>query len=554
MTHLPQTTKRRLKKIQQIPSIWEGDRRSLSGIGANLEPNAQAQGECIIWVDGSEGFVRAMDVVPPEMGPEAMVRTLLRAIENPHSPAKQARPQKIIVRDREIQFFLRGALQNLDIAIDYVPKLPLIDELFRGFEGMEHTELPSIPPQYEDLLVKTAYEIWNDAPWKLIADHDILTIELKSWDVSTIYVCVMGMLGREYGLILYRSLDSLKRFRSAILAEESIEKLEAAFLDQDCWFLNFEQTEDSELEDYEDEDEDEEFNLADLPISDIRPVFGSIHPYEGMRPSLDEEEALTIYIALKGFKRFCQASKKVLAQETISEISKNYRISLPEAEKSSKTVSLQVSTMPQLASELLEMSDLSISQEFEDSEEINIEIREDLVPEDSFLSLGMLPWQWVEMLRGNKKKYYQSQGAIESGEGIPVVLIQTSLPKAKVLIENIQDAGGLKAICFNPGEDTFTGITYDLGLFQTGNDNLYLFGEFISDESDHIQAMKKWKQRCRKTNGYCALIVARGLKGSSRGNPQPKDMMALFEAKSLKSKELGMGVLQLMPQFDFELK
>ena len=134
---------------------------------------------------------------------------------------------------------------------------------------------------------------------------------------------------------------------------------------------------------------------------------------------------------------------------------------------------------------------------------------------------------------------------------MPVVLIQTSRPKAKVLIEQIQAAGGLKAICFNPGEDPFTDITYDLGILQAGNGNLYLFGEFISDDPEHLEARKKWNQRCQKTNGYCGLIVARGLKGASRGNPQLRDIMALFEMKALEAKALGMGVLQLIPQFEF---
>ena len=121
MNSLPLSTQQRLKKLPQIPSVWEGDRRPLSGMQKGVEIDDDAKGDCILWVDGSEGFVRSMDIVSPEMGIEAVVRTLLKAIENPHSPAKPARPQKIVVRNREIQFFLRGALQSLDINIDYVP-------------------------------------------------------------------------------------------------------------------------------------------------------------------------------------------------------------------------------------------------------------------------------------------------------------------------------------------------------------------------------------------------------------------------------------------------
>ncbi|MGH2412527.1 MAG: DUF6930 domain-containing protein [Microcystaceae cyanobacterium] len=543
MNALPQTTKRRLKKIPQIPSVWEGDRRPLSNIHLGLESDTPENGECIIWVDGSEGFVRAMDVVSPEMGPEAIVRTLLRAIENPHSPAKPARPQKIVVRNREIQFFLRGALQGLEIAIDYVPELPLIDELFRGFEEIGSASPPAIPPQYEPLLKQTAYELWQESPWDLIADYDILAIELNRWEAGTLYACVMGMLGREYGVILYRSLESLKQFRSAALSEKSVEQLEKAFLAQDCWFLNFES-----IEDLDDEDEDE-MDLGELSPEEIRPVYGSVHPYEGIRPFLDEEEAIAVYTSLQALLRFFRGSQRELEQEIIGTVRKRFRLSPFPEDSTQEEISVTVATMPELSAELLAISELAEPED--DEKNLSVALREDLIPDNAFLSLGMVPWELVENLRTQPKTYYQSQGASAKGEGMPVILIQTSRPKAKELIETLQTAGGLKTICFNPGEDPFTGIAYDLGILQTGNDDLYIFGEFISDDPDHMQARKKWNQRCQKTQGYCGLIVAMGVTGTSRGNPQLQDMMALFEGKAMDSKELAMGVLQLMPQFDF---
>jgi hypothetical protein len=48
------------------------------------------------------------------------------------------------------------------------------------------------------------------------------------------------------------------------------------------------------------------------------------------------------------------------------------------------------------------------------------------------------------------------------------------------------------------------------------------------------------------------LVIAKGLTGASRGNPKLKDMMALFEVRSLSAQELGIGTLRLVPQFDFE--
>ena len=248
-TSLNRSTRRRLQKLNQIPGcVWEGDRRPLST--QTLQPDSGINGECILWVDGSQGIVRAMDVVASETGPEAIVRTLLQAMEHPNSPAKPARPQKIVVRDREIQFFLRGVLQELEIAIDYEPYLPLIDELYRGFQEIVDTHTPDLPPQYAEPLRQKAFEIWQAAPWEFLEEHQILSIELNQCDVGTLYASVMGMLGMEYGILLYRSEQSLKRFRASVLTdEESPEHLEEAFLKQDCLFLTFERADEDEDDD-----------------------------------------------------------------------------------------------------------------------------------------------------------------------------------------------------------------------------------------------------------------------------------------------------------------
>ena len=549
MSVLNPTTCRRLKKLQQIPSVWEGDRRSLSAFSDSLEPEAERKSECILWVDGSEGVVRAMDVVSSEMGPEAVVRALLRAMEHPQSPARPARPSKIVVRDREIQFYLRGVLQDLDITIDYVPDLPLIDEVFRGFEEVASHRQPELPPKYADLLLEKAYELWHDAPWELLADHNILSLEINRWDVGTFYASVMGMLGMEYGVLFYRSLESLKRFRAAVLAEESFEAMEKAFLGQDCLFVTFGREED----DIDEDDEEEEFDLAELSTSEIVPNFGAVHPLEGMRPYIYDEEAIALYVALEAFHRFFRASYEQFIGENFPTISKRYRIPVPLETQPKSICSVKVATLPDVATELLEMSDLAEQEDFDeedlDAAEMAVPLRDDLVPKDAFLSLGMIPWESIELLRAGVD-WYQSKNVKEAGEGMPVVLIQTTRPKAKALIEQIQTAGGLKAICFNPGEDPFEGERYDLGILQTENSNLYLFGEFPEADPNHMSARRKWEQRCKKIKGYCGLIIAKGLTGATRGNPQPRDMMAFFEAKALSARELGLGMLQLMPQFD----
>ncbi len=143
---LPASTQHRLQQLPQIPSVWEGDRRPLGPSKPFLENDLDQAGDCILWVDGSEGLVRSMDVIPEDAGLETVVRTLIRAMEVPRAPAPPCRPKKIVVRNREIQFLLRGVLQGLDISIDYQPHLPLIDELFRSFESPDLDSPDPLPP------------------------------------------------------------------------------------------------------------------------------------------------------------------------------------------------------------------------------------------------------------------------------------------------------------------------------------------------------------------------------------------------------------------------
>lgn len=544
MTALNRSTIRRLLKLRQSANVWEGDRRLL------IPPSAMAleeevKGECILWVDGSEGTVRSMDLVSSDSGPESVVRTLIRAMETPQGGFAPMRPKKIVVCDREIQFFLRGVLQDLEIAVDYEPTLPLINEIFRGLQQATGNRPPQLPEQYAEPLHEAAMQIWEIAPWKVLDEEKIIQVELNYGDSESLYISLLGLLGMEYGVLMYRSIDSLKTFRLRVLqADDSPEQMEEAFLAQDCFFVTFDQGMDEEdLDDLEFDEDEEDAEL-------VSPNFGNLHPLEGMRPVLYDDEAATVMLTLIALQKFFQKHLRSLSVDTFPALSGSYR--LPDPNDSSKKLSVKVSTLPNLAEELFEMcSKLEIPEEFADFLNLPLPaLRDDLVPRDAFFSLGMLPWETLTFLRASVQTHQSTDEEFPTkSDGFPVILIQTSRPKALAMTEALQSAGGLKAICFNPGENPMTDERYDLGILQTENGELHLFGEFMEEDPIHIQARKKWDQRCKKTKGYCGLVIAKGITGASRGNPGLKDMVALFEARSLSPEELGIGPLELMPQF-----
>ena len=130
-------THQRLLKIPQTLNIWEGDRRQLMPNGLQLvnESNLEVIEEYVLWVDGGEGELRAMNLVHDEPCLEAIVGALIEAIEFPRDGSLPSRPKKIVVRDREVFLYLKSISKALKITLELVPELPVIDVIFEQFQA-----------------------------------------------------------------------------------------------------------------------------------------------------------------------------------------------------------------------------------------------------------------------------------------------------------------------------------------------------------------------------------------------------------------------------------
>lgn len=538
MTGFSPSTIRRLKKLTQVPCVWEGDRRTLLSPVVSEEFELPA-GECILWVDGSEGVIRSMEVIGSVQGREAMVRTLIQAMEHPQGGDKRARPQKILVRDREVQFYLRGILQDLDITVDYSPELPLIDQIFQSFGEAMESYVPPLPPKYAEDLTKKAYKIWEMAPWEFVHPNKIISIEINKWDIEKLYVSIMG--GANYTLLFYRSAESLTRFWTDFYQsyeESEDDSLESAFLQQDCLFLTFDSI-DEDDEDLDTEDEDD-IDIGYLPSSEIEPNFGTIHPLEGLSPILYEEEAQIMYVALESVIRFLRDHKRPLSQKDFPVITRRYRISVPDCDQGNQNVSVNICTMPEIYSQLHGIEDANLVEG--DFEQID-QLRDDLIPNGCLLSIGTITWDSLTSLPSTIRHLGGHQIKTKC-DTIPVVLVQTSRAKANTIIKNIRGAGDITGICFITVDSHQDGKKFDLSILQTQNEDLFLITEFSRDDESYIASRKRWNRACRLNGGHCGLVITKGL-STTHGNPGINDIMAFFDAKCITPEELGIDFSEI---------
>jgi hypothetical protein len=529
MSRLNPATRRRLMKLPQENTVWEGDRRTLHEGLQVVQSDAPEVEDYVLWVDGTQGMVRSMDTIPLETGPEAIVRTLLQAIEYPHQPGRPGRPKKVVVRDREIQLYLKSILQDLEITLEFVPELPLIDDLFESFQSFRNNRPPDLPPKYGDLLLEKAEQLWATAPWVLLSDHQILEIEINQWDIGTVYVSVLGKLGMEFGVLAYRNLDSLKEFRTRAMARGDIAEMETAFLAQDCIFLN-----------YDTEEISVPFPgmMRMMPYSSVEPSFGSLHPLEGMRPFLHEDETIALVVILEAIDRLINQNRGKFVGGQYPALTRNQKIPLPLIEGVPNPLTVKVSTMPELAAEFL------LEDEEDEEEEL---FRDDLVPDKALVAFGQMRLEFLKEVRSIALCYeaLEPPNGVQKAhsDAIPTILIQTSLAKAKAMIKMLQSVEGVEGLGFNPGQDEVIMSRYDLGLLKAKDGTLFLLHEFDADDPDEKMWVTTWETRGKAAKGRCALLIAKGNTGATKGKPRATDIIGVFEAKVLSEQDFGLGSL-----------
>jgi hypothetical protein len=532
MSIINPATRRQLQSLPKTSHVWEGARLELPAAGSWGE--GEEERECVVWIDGVEGIVRAMDTIGSIVGHEGVARTLLRAIQSPQPPAQPNLPQKIVVRDRQLQFYLRGALQELGIAIEYANELPLIDRLFERMLSSVKEPTPTLPPQYAKQVTNTIENLWRKAPWQILADCEIFKIEVNRWDIDTLYVCCLGMMGVEYGVLLYRTLDSLEQFRVAAGGDESTAAMESAFLSQDCIFVTFDASDmnDVPLPPFASRSAKSKGKIPEIQL-------GSIHPLEGMRPFLYEEEALLTFVGIGAFVKFVDMHRRELSQEPLPPIEETLEIVLPP-NAPEKKLSVVVSTQPEITERLLDlMDDYDDDDDDDDDDDEEIELSHDWLPDNSFVNLASLSWQAIDNISKSAKYYRISADLPRTTGGLPVLIVQTSRNKVSKLVEAIDRAGGLEGICLVPSFDEFWGTHFFVGILRFISGENQVFGEYREDDTGESILVKKWGELLVASQGNCALIIAQGISGKNAHNPTPSDIIAAISTQAITPDVLG---------------
>ena len=173
--------------------------------------------EIILWLELPKNVVVFSFVVDPKEPPVSLGKSLLEAMRSPMvGPPRQ--PARVRVCDAGLASELGDAAKDVEVVVAPTPEL---DKLLRLMaQSMPEQREPSyfedgrVSAEAAGKLFDNARMLYEIAPWKSIADTEVLRIDISQLEVEGACLSIIGGLDESFGFVIFPSFEALKRFVS----------------------------------------------------------------------------------------------------------------------------------------------------------------------------------------------------------------------------------------------------------------------------------------------------------------------------------------------------
>ena len=204
-----------VEPLPQVNEIWQMG-VTLLGILLSDQDDNLIQPYLMLVIDPTGPFILYQDLQEQEPTEEDVRKAILKAMARPLLGSGQPRrPTAIVTREERWRQALEPLLKTLDIEI-YVDDTPELDQVLQEVEQFFGPEEPPIPGLLEDPrvtpeqvreLFEAAAEFYEEAPWEVMLDEDLVAIRYPSSVGRWRFASVMGYAGMEYGLAVFDDID-----------------------------------------------------------------------------------------------------------------------------------------------------------------------------------------------------------------------------------------------------------------------------------------------------------------------------------------------------------
>ena len=209
--------------------VWEVGRRALN-VHVEELARRQEQPEILLAIQtGASGGIVLADPITSSAPPAALADFVLQAMRQPLI-GKPRRPAVIRVASQAEAEILAVALTTTGVALEVAAHLEALDavqeEMATMFGGLTHDYRTQAVRAGETLseaaltaFFNTARTFYRKEMWTAYSDEVMFEIVLEPAHAAgtTLYGILMGSMGREFGLALFRSFDDLQQFHEVSL-------------------------------------------------------------------------------------------------------------------------------------------------------------------------------------------------------------------------------------------------------------------------------------------------------------------------------------------------
>lgn len=203
--------------MRSVIPFSSSSRQDLEWLGARYAlPTTVREGDLILqpsvdlWMEMPSGKLVGVKPIDPRT-PESFAEGLKETMANP-AEGPRRKPARVRVPSAELAESLRTAVGS-GIAIRVAP-VPELDAVVAGLG--EHLQTVGEEPAYLDgdmapevvgSLFTAAARLFALAPWRHVAEDQVLRVDLPSFDLNGAALCVIGGQNQDFGLLLFRSLE-----------------------------------------------------------------------------------------------------------------------------------------------------------------------------------------------------------------------------------------------------------------------------------------------------------------------------------------------------------
>ena len=209
---------------------WVGGRYTLPK--PVREGDALVYPEVDIWLELPRDVIVGSQITDPRDG--VSFGDALKAVMKQPLEGAPRRPARIRVAEERLAKAVRDVVDS-DVAVLVAP----VPELDAAFAELARAIAPpplyatylgggTIPPAVVGDLFSAAGVLFRTAPWRRVAEHQLLRVDIPRLGVDGACLCIIGGAGESFGLLLFRSLDAHRAFAAGPPSSAPRNELRAA--------------------------------------------------------------------------------------------------------------------------------------------------------------------------------------------------------------------------------------------------------------------------------------------------------------------------------------